>query len=148
MCPPLSLKMAHKSRHPLQECHPIDYEERVRHTHIALLCYTRKRSMYRCFRKRKRERRARCCVCVREKCSRDTGKERYKSRSNISTEFHNHSFEAASVWADSQSCTVEVDRLWRQVLLSSFLFLNGNPRQPPTHHFIPDLALDLYLSQL
>lgn len=57
-----------------------------------------------------------------------------------------HSSEAASVGADFRSCTVEEDRLWRQVHLSSFLFLNGNPRQLPTHCFIPDLTL--YLSLL
>lgn len=61
----------------------------------------------------------------------DTEKQGNRSTSNISAGYHSQWLEAASVCADLQSCTVEVDRLWRQVLLSSFLFLNGNPRQPP-----------------
>lgn len=114
MCPAMSLKTTHKWL----------YVAGVQKAwNNAMLCYTRKQSMHWID----------ALKTYRDETQLfwDTEKQGNRSTSNISAEYHSQWLEAASVWADLQSCTVEVDRLWRQVLLSSFLFLNGNPRQPP-----------------
>lgn len=92
-----------------------------------------------------RKRRQRCRVCeVEMPGSRDTNRHQTFQPNSTATALKQQPLSEQT----ESCCTVEVDRLGRQVLLSSFLFLNGNPRQPPTHHFIPDLAqhLSIYLS--
>lgn len=84
------------------------------------------------------------CLCEREMQLCDTERQRYRSTSGISTEYHNYRFEAASVCAGSQP-QYGGGQIVTTGAPQQFSVSKWKPTPTPTHHLIADL---LFISAL